>query len=108
MQVLIDGFIERQLDNLSLKWAICRLVEEIGMTPIGQVVIEPFPEYDYGVSAVQFLAESHIVVNYWRNQIAIDIFSCKGFDQQKAVDFCIEHFLIREITRNQLIERGFL
>lgn len=107
MQVLIDGLVERQLSDDELSSAFEGLVSAIEMTPVGDLLIQPFVGTDYGASAVQFLVESHIILNYWHEQVKLDIFSCKDFNQGWALECCVEQFLIKTVTRNQLITRGF-
>ena len=108
MHLLLDAEIERQLKKHELKKAVRDLTGKmgIGMTAIGPVVVEEFAGYDYGSSAVQMLAESHISVHYMKNVVWIDIFSCKDFDMTKAVDFCKKRFLITRVTNLQMLRRG--
>jgi len=118
MQYLIDGLVVRQLSNAELVSAIEGLVESIGMTQVGPVIVQPFDGYDLGASANVYiarpvreaavpLAESHIIIHYWEEKIRIDIFSCKDFSTQDALAFCVKAFLIKKVTRSQLITRGF-
>ena len=113
MQYLIDGLVVRQLSNAELVSAIEGLVESIGMTQVGDVIVQPYEGYDYGASAFVHIAaavplkESHIALDYMYKEIAMDIFSCKDFSPQVALAFCVKAFLINKVTRSQLITRGF-
>ncbi len=61
----------------------------------------------WGVSGFVLIAESHISVHTFpeRGYLSIDIFSCKNFDYQQAVDYATEMF---GITRHEvnLLDRG--
>lgn len=62
---------------------------------------------DWGLSGFVLIAESHISVHTFpdRAYLSLDIFSCKDFDYQQAVDYVIEFF---GITRHELnlLDRG--
>jgi len=49
---------------------------------------------DWGVSGFVIIAESHISVHTFpeKQYFSIDIFSCKEFDQDKALEFIKEFF----------------
>ncbi|AEB09419.1 S-adenosylmethionine decarboxylase proenzyme [Desulfobacca acetoxidans DSM 11109] len=62
---------------------------------------------DWGLSGFVLIAESHISVHTFpeKGYLSIDIFSCKSFDADKAIDYSEKVFRIatREI---QLVDRG--
>ena len=62
---------------------------------------------DWGLSGFVLIAESHISVHTFPEKgfLSIDIFSCKSFDVQKAVDFATSVFGIatQEI---KIVDRG--
>ena len=82
----------------------------IQMTPIIQPYVFPyaglFPE-DKGITGIVIIAESHISVHSFEEKgySFIDIFSCKDFNIQKAIDLTIETFkpLDNEI---HIVKRG--
>ena len=62
---------------------------------------------DWGVSGFVLIAESHISIHTFpeRGYLSLDIFSCKDFDYQQAVDYATE--LLRHCSpRNQLVGPG--
>jgi S-adenosylmethionine decarboxylase len=73
------------------------LPDIIGMTKITQPHVFPYnglvPD-DAGITGVVIIAESHISVHTFpKKQYAfIDIFSCKPFNTDVAVQYCIELF----------------
>lgn len=62
---------------------------------------------DWGVSGFVLIAESHISVHTYpeRGYLSLDIFSCKDFDHQKAIDFAVEKFGINRYEHH-LLDRG--
>jgi S-adenosylmethionine decarboxylase len=62
---------------------------------------------DWGVSGFVLIAESHISIHTFpeRGYLSVDIFSCKDFDYQQAVDYATEMFGIARHEIN-LLDRG--
>jgi S-adenosylmethionine decarboxylase len=62
---------------------------------------------DWGVSGFVLIAESHIAVHTFpeHQQVWVDIFSCKGFDEIPAIDKIVEAFSLQD-TRIHKLERG--
>jgi S-adenosylmethionine decarboxylase len=62
---------------------------------------------DWGVSGFVLIAESHIAVHTFpqHQQVWVDIFSCKGFDELPAIDRIVEAFGLQD-TRIHKLERG--
>lgn len=62
---------------------------------------------DWGVSGFVLIAESHISIHTFpdRRYLSLDIFSCKDFDYQQAVDYVTDLF---ELTHHEmnLLDRG--
>ena len=62
---------------------------------------------DWGLSGFVLIAESHISIHTFpdRAYLSLDIFSCKDFDYQQAVDYVTDLF---GITRHELnlLDRG--
>ena len=63
---------------------------------------------DWGISGFVFIAESHISVHTFveRNYVNIDVFSCKDFDTEKAIEHFRDKFQLIK-SRICLIERGW-
>jgi S-adenosylmethionine decarboxylase len=61
---------------------------------------------DWGISGFVFIAESHIGVHTFveRNYVNIDVFSCKDFDTEKAIEDFREGFQLVKL-RTCLIDR---
>jgi len=62
---------------------------------------------DWGLSGFVLIAESHISIHTFpeRGYLSLDIFSCKGFDYEKAVAYVTEMFGIARHELN-LLDRG--
>ena len=62
---------------------------------------------DWGVSGFVLIAESHISIHTFpeRRYLSLDIFSCKDFDYQQAIDYVTDIF---DLTRHEmnLLDRG--
>lgn len=87
-----------KLDNLEHCFNLLyALPEQIGMTKITQPNVFPYeglvPE-DRGITGVVIIAESHLSIHTFplKKYAFIDIFSCKGFDTDAAIQYCIDHF----------------
>lgn len=87
-----------------------KLPELIGMTPITQPYIFPYsglvPE-DKGITGIVIIAESHLSIHSFEEKgfTFIDIFSCKEFDVEKAVEHILQTFKPKSYERN-LVQRG--
>ena len=82
----------------------------IDMTPITQPYVFPYEGLvpgDRGITGVVIIAESHLSVHSFEEKgySFIDIFSCKDFDVQKAIDLTLELFkpASHEVT---IVKRG--
>ncbi|MCS7134720.1 MAG: adenosylmethionine decarboxylase [Candidatus Pacearchaeota archaeon] len=55
-----------------------------------------------GISAIVLIAESHISIHTFpfNNYMSIDIFSCKDFDIDKAIEFTIKKFGVKKYEKN--------
>ncbi len=82
----------------------------IGMTKISEPHVMTYvgsKPQDWGVSGFVLIAESHISIHTFPelSYINIDIFSCKGFDSQKAIVDIQERLGLKEL-RSYVLERG--
>ena len=86
------------------------LPERIGMTKITQPYVFPYsglvPE-DKGVTGVVIIAESHLTFHSFteKDYFFFDMFSCKPFDVQAAMDYIREAFEVGEMEVHY-VERG--
>ncbi len=82
----------------------------IGMTKIGGPYMfeyqAPDPAYS-GVSGLVVIAESHIAIHTFPelDYFTMDIFSCKNFDHERAIDYIRDAFDVKEMDR-MLVQRG--
>jgi len=105
MQLLIDAVYLRRLTGPELLPLGGALASEIGMTPMGPPLVVGL-DHPWGPSLYQGLMESHFVGNYMRpDTICFDLFSCRSFNLQDALDFLLEHFLIIDVLQVIPVER---
>ena len=96
-------------DNI-VKWTK-ELVEAIDMVAYGEPMVEHFATHSHeaaGYTMLQLIETSNIAAHFAENigQAYIDIFSCKEFDNQVAIDVCKTYFAPKEINQHS-IQRGF-
>jgi len=114
MHLVIDGYSNnRKLlqDVDSLRNWLATYPSKIGMTRISSPHVLKYvgqnPE-DWGISGFVFIAESHISIHTFveHNYVNIDIFSCKDFDADKAIEYLQGEFQLTKL-RTCLISRGW-
>jgi S-adenosylmethionine decarboxylase len=113
MHLTIDGFGANP-ETLASEELVRRLLdrypESIGMTKIAPPHVTRYvgskPE-DWGISGFVLIAESHIAVHTFpeRSIVWADIFSCKGFDQELALQQLVDAFELKD-ARLSTLERG--
>jgi S-adenosylmethionine decarboxylase len=112
MHLIIDGYSSNQKilqDEDFLRRWLENYPAKIGMTRISppHVIkyVGPILE-DWGISGFVFIAESHIAIHTFveQNYINIDVFSCKDFDTNKAIEDFQEGFQLVKL-RTRLIDR---
>lgn len=113
MHATIDGYggnPEKLSDVRLVRDLLDRIPDEIGMTKITQPHVFSYsgekPE-DWGVSGFVIIAESHIAIHTFveHQQVWVDVFSCKGFDDAPAIRLVSEAFDLKTISVGNL-ERG--
>ncbi|MBE0431032.1 MAG: S-adenosylmethionine decarboxylase [Dehalococcoidia bacterium] len=114
MHLIIDGYSENQEilkdEDLLAKW-LESYPARIGMTRISTPYVVRYmgPElHDWGISGFVFIAESHIGIHTFveRNYVNIDVFSCKDFDAQRAIEDFREGLQLVKL-RSCLIDRDW-
>lgn len=62
---------------------------------------------DWGISGFVLIAESHISIHTFpdKQYLSLDMFSCKPFDTQLAVEFVKRHFQIQKYEM-KVLDRG--
>ena len=113
MHLLIDGYggdIQRMQDREFLLRFLDEYPSSLGMNKICEPSIvyynAPSPE-DSGLSAFVIIAESHISLHTFpqRKYINIDIFSCKSFDDQRALEDVKDLFSLEHV-KSWVVDRG--
>jgi len=102
---------QSKLSDINLHFEFLNsLPKLIGMTPITQPYVFPYsglvPE-DKGITGFQVIAESHISIHSFQEKgwCFIDIFSCKNFDVDKAIEYT-KHLFGDCDTEISLVKRG--
>jgi S-adenosylmethionine decarboxylase len=112
MHLIIDGYSSNQKilqdEDFLRKW-LETYPARIGMTRISppHVIRYTGPVLeDWGISGFVFIAESHIAIHTFveQNYVNIDIFSCKDFDTEKAIEDFQDGFQLTNL-RTCLIDR---
>jgi len=113
MHLIIDGFgaNRKMLESEDMiRDLLDRYPSQIGMTKVAPPQVYKYigskPE-DWGISGFVLIAESHISIHTFpeRRYVNIDIFSCKDFDWEYAIQELKVIFELDEI-QNCLLNRG--
>ena len=113
MHLVIDGFggdVGKMWDVELVRQFLNSYPEALGMTRITEPrVLEyqaPKPE-DSGVSGFVIIAESHISIHTFpeKSYVNIDLFSCRAFDHQRALQDAKALFDLDEVD-TWLLDRG--
>lgn len=113
MHLAIDGFggSTAKLQDQQLVYNILdELPDRIGMTKIMPPYVFKYsgvkPE-DWGISGFVLIAESHISIHTFpeKGYVNVDVFSCKYFESQAAIDYVTERFELEGINVN-VLDRG--
>ena len=114
LHVTIDasGCNKRKLASVTLVYDILdKLPEKIGMTkmtlPYVAKWLDKFAHGTEGVSGFVMIAESHISIHTFPDQdyVFMDIFSCRGFDAEKAIAYLTRAFEAKKYERS-IVKRG--
>jgi S-adenosylmethionine decarboxylase len=113
MHLIIDGFgaNRKMLESEEIIYDLLdRYPSQIGMTKVAPPQVFKYigskPE-DWGISGFVLIAESHISIHTFpdRCYVNIDIFSCKDFDSEYAIQELKAIFEFDEIQK-YLLNRG--
>lgn len=111
--LIIDGTrcdTRKLADRILVEQVLNDYPNAIGMTKIGGPYMfeyqAPDPAYS-GVSGLVVIAESHIAIHTFPelDYFTMDIFSCKNFDHELAIDYIRKAFDVKEMDR-MLVQRG--
>jgi S-adenosylmethionine decarboxylase len=112
MHLIIDGYSDNR-KLLQDKDRLCKWLEDcparIGMNRISPPYVLRYVganPADWGISGFVFIAESHISVHTFveRSYVNIDIFSCRDFDTEKAIEDLRNNFQLFKL-RTSLVDR---
>ena len=113
MHLVIDGFggnTSKMWDEQLVRQFLTDYPESLAMTRITEprvlVYEAPKPE-DSGVTGFVIIAESHISIHTFprKSYVNIDIFSCRAFDYDRALEDAKRLFDLAD-TQSWLLERG--
>ncbi len=111
--LMMDGYGCDREKLMNLDWIydfLSRYPEEIQMTKIMPPYVFKYsgrvPE-DWGISGFVLIAESHISIHTFPEKLylSLDIFSCKPFDTQAAIEYIKNLFDIKKVEI-KLLDRG--
>ncbi len=111
--LMMDGYGCDREKLMNLDWIydfLSRYPDEISMTKIMPPYVFKYsgkvPE-DWGISGFVLIAESHISIHTFPDKLylSLDIFSCKAFDAQKAIQHIKDLFDIKKVEI-KLLDRG--
>ena len=113
MHLVIDGYggdTDKMWDLELVRSFLTDYPANLGMTRITEPNVLEYngPKVeDAGVSGFVIIAESHISIHTfpYRNYVNIDIFSCKSFDNVRAVNDVIALFDLKDM-KTWLLDRG--
>jgi len=88
LHLLVDGVLEKSLDEDELKFILKELPGRIDMNILsGPTVVEGVPE-NPGWTGFVIIDKSHIAIHTFtaNNTISVDVYSCKKFNEKKVVE----------------------
>ncbi|MCH8296539.1 MAG: S-adenosylmethionine decarboxylase [Chloroflexi bacterium] len=113
MHLVIDGYggdIDKMWDEDLVRDFLYQYPDSLGMTRITEPKVLRYDapkSEDSGVSGFVIIAESHISIHTFprKDYINIDIFSCRPFDHDRALEDVRDLFGLGEV-KTWLLERG--
>ena len=113
MHLLIDGYggdLQKLWDVDLVRSFLSEYPAALGMTPLCEPKVlryEAPKVEDSGVSGFVIIAESHISIHTFpnRNYVNIDVFSCRSFDDKRALQD-VEKLFSLERVETWILDRG--
>ena len=113
MHLVIDGYggdVEKMWDQQLVRDFLDQFPSKLAMTPITEPQVLKYTGdnvEDAGVSGFVIIAESHISIHTfpYREYVNIDIFSCKSFDDQRALAEAKQLFDLTDV-KTWILDRG--
>ena len=113
--LILEGYDCQKKENLGQELSILTLLSQLPVKLKMQIILPPkiihydggqIPE-DAGISGFVIIAESHVSIHTFPQKrfFTLDIFSCKEFDLQLALDFILELFAPKKYEKH-LFNRG--
>ena len=110
MHLVIDGYggdPQRMWDAELIRDFLADYPATLGMTRISEPQVSSWESPDPGLSGFVVIAESHICIHTFpqRDYVNIDIFSCRPFDHQRALQDVLSLFSLGRV-KTWLLDRG--
>ena len=113
MHLIIDGYggdLGKMWDVDLVRHFLDECPSTLGMTKICEPQVQEYngpKSEDSGVSGFVIIAESHISIHTFphRDYVNVDVFSCKAFDNERALQDVKELFSLGEV-RTWVLDRG--
>ncbi len=98
---------EKLKDVDFIKSILENLPEVLGLHKLSPAIVNSYERPTPGVSGFIIISESHISIHTFVEEqfAAIDIFSCKEFDLEKAIDFLVKAFQPKKFEK-KFMKRG--
>jgi S-adenosylmethionine decarboxylase len=111
--LILEGYgcSRKTLGDVALLYKILdEYPDMIGMTKIMPPHVQQYlekPDKLWGLSGFVIIAESHIAIHTFpeRNFLTLDIFSCKDFLIETAIDYVVDNFHMRR-HEHKVLGRG--
>ncbi|MBI4037916.1 adenosylmethionine decarboxylase [Candidatus Curtissbacteria bacterium] len=109
--IIVDGYgVERKklTDKKSLSRLLENLPKQLKMRILRKPIVADISSDRYphtGYSGFVILLESHISFHTWpeENYVALDVYSCKDFDEKKAVQYIKKFFGVKNLKVKSII-----
>ena len=110
MHLVIDGYggdPQRMRDVELIRNFLATYPARLGMTRMSEPQVSTWNSPDPGLTGFVVIAESHICIHTFpeRDYVNVDIFSCKTFDHQRALQE-VESLFSLATVKTWLLERG--
>lgn len=112
IEVIIDNKdIKHLCNNIFIKKLFVKIIKAVGMKAVSPIFNYQFPKrykkQKTGITSFCVLAESHIAIHTWpeNSYFSLDLFSCKNFNEKKAITVIKKAFKIQKLYF-KTIKRG--
>lgn len=101
-RLVIEGYPSKSISDQDIKTYLAKLSQEVEMVQLMDPATHQSPKYGWAGWIHWETSGAHFYA--WdepRLFFSVDIYTCKAFDPQKAVDFTAEFFGCKTITRKE-------